>query len=491
MFKISPLTSTLMNAIGGFEGHLRVTRAVCTILLAAVIGGCTVGPDYHAPATSMPSHWEVTPSTQASHPIQGEAPIERWWTTFDDPELDSLVSRAVQSNLDLEAAIERIRQSRATLEASKAGFLPTANLNGSYTRAGTDTSPPSDLWRTGLDAAWEIDIFGGVRRSVEASTASLQASVEDRRDVLVTLLGEVAADYIQVRGLQQEIIISHQNLDTQTHNVDLTQEKKRLGTGTELDIVQAQQQVVATTAQITSLESQEQQAIYALSILLGSSPTALDNELRAPGEIPAPIMPVTMDLPSQLLRRRPDIRRAERQLAAATATIGVATAQLFPTFSLTGSGSINAAHFGGLGDIHNALWSLGPSVSWPIYDPALWANLKLENALQQQAFTVYKQTVLTALFEVQSALVAYVKEQERRDSLANEVSLAQRAVELAKRRYQQGLTDFLAVLVAEQTLLSSQDSLVLSNEAIDTDIVTLYKALGGGWESFDAPARQP
>jgi NodT family efflux transporter outer membrane factor (OMF) lipoprotein len=417
--------------------------------------------------------------------------MERWWTTFDDPELDSLVSRAVESNLSLEAAVERIRQARATLDASKAGFYPTATANGSYTRAGTGTSPPSNLWQAGLDAAWEIDIFGGVRRSVESSTANLQASVEDRRDVLVTLLGEVAADYIQVRGLQQEIIISHENLDTQTHNVDLTHEKKLLGTGTELDIVQAEQQVVATTAQITNLESQLQQAIYALSILLGSSPTELNAELRAPGEIPAPVMPVTLDVPSQLLRRRPDIRRAERQLAAATADIGVATAELFPTFSLTGTASVHAAQFGGLGNIHDSLWSLGPSVSWPIYDPALWANLKLQNALQQQAFTLYKQTVLNALFEVQSALVAYVKEQERRDSLASEVALAQRAVELAKRRYQQGLTDFLAVLVAEQTLLSSQDSLVLSNQAIGTDIVTLYKALGGGWEPFDAPATQP
>lgn len=470
----------------GLSVHL-----VGAAFLGVFLGGCTVGPNYRPPSTTMPAGWKIPPSTQASLPTAASAPIDRWWSTFDDPELDSLIARAIQFNLDLEAATERIRQSRASLEIAQAGLLPTATGNGSYTYSGTGQSKPQQLWQAGLDAAWEIDIFGGVRRSVESATDTLQASFENRRDVLVTLLGEVATDYIAVRGLQQEIIIAQQNLDVQTRNVGVTREKKRLGTGTELDVVQAQQLVASTAASVSNFQSQEMQAVYALSILLGSSPTTLDEELATPHALPAPLMPVEISVPSELLRRRPDIRLAERQLGAATAQIGVAVAQLFPTFSLTGSGSVQAANFAGLGSIHNSIWSLGPSVSWPIYEPAVWSNVKLQNALQEQAFTAYKQTVLNALLDVQNALVAYVKEQERRQALSSAVDLAQRSLQLSKRRYQQGLTDFLAVLVAEQTLLSSQDSLVLSNQAIDTDLVALYKALGGGWESLEDPATRP
>jgi NodT family efflux transporter outer membrane factor (OMF) lipoprotein len=424
-------------------------------------------------------------------PVEGSAQIERWWATFDDPELSSLVARAVGSNLDLEAATERIRESRASLDIAQARQIPTANFSGSYTRAGTGNTSPKNLWQAGFDAAWEVDIFGGVRRSVESSTASYEASIEDRRAVLVTLLGEVATDYLDIRGLQQEVIIARQNLDTQRHNVDLTHEKQRLGTGTELDIVQAMQQVASTSAVVANLESQEQQLVYALSILLALPPAALDDELRPPREIPAAPTNLQISVPSELLRRRPDIRRSERQLAAATANIGVATAQLFPHFSLTGSAGLAAQHFGGLGNLNNAVWSISPGVSLPVFDPAVWANIKVQNSLQEQALTAYKQTILNALLEVQTALVAYVKEQERRDSLAESVVLGQQALDLAKKRYDQGLTDFLAVLIAEQALLSSQDALVQSNRAVETDVVALYKALGGGWESLEEPATRP
>ena len=462
-------------------------------LWAAILtsfAGCEVGPDYHAPKAETPEQWVTPPTTQASRPVQVIEPEVRWWTLFDDPELNSLIDRAMETNLDVEAATERIRQARAEVGISQSGLFPVATASGSYARSGTGTSSPQPSWTAGLDSVWEIDIFGGIRRSVEASQANVDAAVWDRRDVMVTLLGEVATDYIQIRGLQQEIIIARENLGTQAKNVDLTIQKQKLGTGTELDIVQAQQAVSSTQAGLYSLELSEVQTIYALSILLALPPAALEPELGAPGEIPSPPDVVKIGLPSDLLRRRPDIRVAERQLASATAQIGVATALLFPSFSLTGSASLESKHFQGLGNIENSVWSYGPSATWTIFDAgSIWSNIAVQNALQEQALTTYKQTVLAALLEVQTDLAAYVKDQERRAELAESVDLAQKAVDLSTKRYKQGLQDFLSVLVAEQTLLSSQDSLVQSDRQVGTDVVALYKALGGGWEvSEPAPA---
>ena len=487
-----------------------------------VVIGCEVGPNYRAPRQPMPGHWESPPTTQASITVEQPLQIERWWTTFNDPELDSLTRRAVASNYTLEQATERIREARASLGIATAGFFPLVNSSGSYQRSfsaqggsvvitsggggtgtiaggGTGTTTkkigprPHDLWQAGLDASWELDIFGGVRRSIEAGDATLEAAVEDRRDVLVTLLGEVATDYITLRGFQQEIVIARQNLEAQVRNAKLARDKKQLGTGTDLDIAQADSQTAGTTATIAGLESLEQQQIYAISILLSEPPTALDQELsgRQPIPIAPPVVPV--GLPSELLRRRPDIRRAERQLAAQTAQIGVATAQLFPRFSLNGTLSVSGSRYEGLSNWGTRFWSFGPSFSWPVFDAGkIWSNVEVQKSLRSQALLTYRQTVLIALQEVQNALVAYAKEQQRRAALADAVGYNQRAVELATRRYNQGLTDFLNVLVAEGSLFSSQDALVQSNRAVGTDLVALYKALGGGWDvGAPAPATQP
>ena len=436
----------------------------------------------------MPAAWEAPPTTQASRPIPVPEPVVRWWTLFDDAELNSLVDRAVASNLDVQAATNRIRLARGQLGIARAGLFPNATFNGSYSRGASGTGSPAPLWEAGLDSAWEIDIFGGIRRSVEVAEANVGAAVENRRDVMVTLMGEVATDYIEIRGLQQEIIIARENLDTEVKNVDLTVQKQKLGTGTELDIVQAQEEVASTRAGISALELSEEQAVYALSILLDLPPTALEGELDEPGAIPEPPDVVRIGIPSELLRRRPDIREAERQLAAATAQIGVAVAQLFPSFSFTGSATQESLHFQGLGNPANDVWAYGPSVTWTIFDAgSLWSNVAVQNANAEAALTTYKQTVLNALLEVQTDLAAYVKDQERRVELAEEVHLDQRAVELSTKRYRQGLQDFLSVLVAEQSLLSSQDSLVQSDRAVGTDVVALYKALGGGWEVAEPP----
>jgi NodT family efflux transporter outer membrane factor (OMF) lipoprotein len=449
----------------------------------SVLNGCKVGPDYHAPSQSMPEAWKSPPTTQASVTVQKPVEVARWWTTFHDPTLDSLIQRATASNLTLEVATQRIREARGTVGIVRAGLWPNVNANADYARTGGGSQKWKSEWQAGLDAAWEIDVFGGVRRSVEEANANLQASVEDRRDVLVTLLGEVASDYILLRGEQQEVIIAYENLDVQQRNATLTRDKVALGTGTELDVVQAEAQVASTTAVIAGFETTEQQTIHALSVLLALPPRALDEELQPRGPVPDPPAVVPVGLPSDLLRRRPDIRRAERQLAAQTAAIGVATADLFPKFSLTGSFGYSARRIDLLGNWNGTNWSFGPSATWAIFDAGrIWSNIEVQNAIAAEAMATYRQTVLSALQEVQDVLVAYAQEQHRRVALSDAVDLNQRAVALATRRYKQGLTDFLAVLDAQRNLFASQDALVQSNRAVGTDAVALYKALGGGWE---------
>jgi multidrug efflux system outer membrane protein len=476
----------------------KLSRGSCIVVAAIAVGwavGCEVGPNYAPPKQPMPRQWVAPPTTQASIIVQQPFEIERWWTTFNDPELDSLIRRAIAANLDLRAATERVIQARASLGITTSNFFPTASATGGYSRSfsaqgGTGGVKPRahDLWQAGLDASWELDIFGGLRRAIEAGTANVEASVEDRRDVLVTLLGEVATDYIALRGFQQEIIIARQNLVSQEHSAKVARAKKQLGVNTDLDIAQADSQVASTTATLATQEALEQQEIYSLSILLALPPTELDQELSVPQSIPIapPVVPV--GLPSELLRRRPDIRRAERLLAAATADIGVATADLFPKFSLTGTLTVSGSRYQSLTNWGTRFWSFGPSASWAIFDAGrIWSNIDLQNSFQRQALIMYRQTVLIALQDVQNSLVAYAKEQQRRAALADAVAANQRALQLATVRYNQGLTDFLNVLVAEGSLFSSQDQLVQSNRAVGTDLVAIYKALGGGWEVIEDP----
>lgn len=491
------------------------------LLAVGILVGCEVGPNYHRPQEKVQSNWVSPPTTQASVIVQEPIQVQRWWTTFSDPTLNSLIKRAALQNLDLASAAERIRQARATVGVSTSGFFPSVNATGSYSRSfsgsggntvvvtssgvGTGTSTggttttkhvgpkPTDFWQAGLDATWELDLFGGVRRSIEAANYTLEAAQEDRRDVLVTVLGEVATDYIALRGYQQEIAIAQENLALQVRNADIARKKKALGTATDLDIANADAEVFTTRSEIATFIASEQQEIYALGVLLGQDPTTLIAELSAVGKIPIapPVVPV--GLPSELLRRRPDIRRAERQLAAATAEVGVATAQLFPQFSLTGSLTLQGSRYEALGNWGDRFWSFGPRVVWPVFDAGrIWSNIEIEKSLRSQAYLTYRSTVLTALQEVETDLTAYAQEQQRRAALAEAVAANQKAVQVATERYQQGgLTDFLSVLVAEQALFSTRDALVQSDRNVGTDLVALYKALGGGWEISDPSSGEP
>ncbi len=463
-------------------------------ILALLIGGCAVGPDFKEPDPNMPAGWlgvggaaSTQPSVANMSPVQ----VVDWWRGFNDPTLNTLIYRAMQSNLDLRLATSRIRQARAVTGTVTPGLFPRVDVSGSYSRTGSAAiSNGRDLFRAGFDAAWELDVFGGIRRDVEATTADVQAAIEDRRDVQVTLLSEVATNYIQLRSYQRQIAIAKQNLDLQTHSASVTHDRIKAGPGAPLDAIQADAQVATTAAQIPALESLSQQTIYTLSLLLGQQPAALADQLATATPIPASPPSIPVGLPSDLLRRRPDIRRAEAQLHAATARIGVATADLFPKFSLTGSLGLEGSKSASLSSWNDRFWSFGPSVSWPIFDAGrIRSQIEIQNAAQEQAAILYENAVLTALHDVESALIAYSKEQLHRETLITSVTLNRKAVDLATGLFKNGFTNFLNVLDAQRSLLGSQDALVQSERAVATNLVSLYKALGGGWD--DAAILQP
>jgi outer membrane protein, multidrug efflux system len=483
-----------------FIGHRRTRLWILTIFLALLSAGCSVGPDYRRPDLAVPLGWkEAQQSGIKSEPAE----LTRWWTAFNDPLLDSLVQRGVQSNLDLRIAEGRIREARAARAVTAAGEWPTVDVSGSYTRnrlsknalslpfaggGGTSAFPGIDLdqnlYKAGFDASWEIDVFGGVRRSVEASDASIEASVENRRDALVTLLGDVAKNYIDLRGFQRQLAVAQANLKAQQETLDLTKVRLQAGLASDLDVAQAEGQVNSTAAQIPTLESSLKQSAYRLDVLLGLQPGSLWNELSNEKAIPALPPELLIGLPSDLLRRRPDIRRAERQLAAATAQIGAATADLFPKFSLTGAAGLQSLSAGDWFTGRSRFWSVGPTISWPIFDAGkIRANIEVRNAQQEQALNQYEKTVLTAFQEVETTLVNYSKEQSRHRALADAIAANRRALDMANELYVRGLNDFLNVLDAQRSLYAAESDLAQSEATMASNLVALYKALGGGWET--------
>ena len=459
--------------------------ALVTLAIVATTG-CMVGPDYHRPAVPVPQHWSE--AAEATMPA-ASAP-SRWWTAFNDPELDSLVDRATAANLDVASAEARIRESRANRTIATAALYPSLDSSGSFTRsiesehAGARSSKPTDTYQLGFDASWELDVFGGTRRSIEAARANVEAASFDLGDVVLTLLGDVARNYIDLRGFQRQLDVARKNLASQQDTLELTRARYQGGMASDLDVARAEAQVETTAAGIPTLETSYKDTVHRLGVLLGEAPGALSDELAATRPIPVAGAELPPGLPSDLLRQRPDIRRAERQLAAATANVGVATADLYPKFSLTGSAgleSISASDFftGG-----SKLWSFGPTITWPVFHGGqIVATIEVRNAQEQQAFLTYRQTILTALEDVENAIVAYTRERSRRETLVAEVASNQRAVELATALYSRGLSDFLDVLDAQRNLLQAQNDLAQSETSVSTDLVALHKALGGGWDA--------
>ena len=469
--------------------------------LLLLIGGCTVGPNYQKPDFPVPSKWQEAQQTGID---TRSAELTRWWTSFNDPLLDSLVERAVRSNLDLRLAEARIREARASRAVTAAGEWPAVDVSSSYKRIRSSenafaVSPqggggPSsflggnldqNFYQAGFDASWEIDVFGGVRRSVEAADATIEANVENRRDVLVTLLGDVARNYIDVRGFQSRLEVARANLKSQQDTLDLTKVRFQAGLASDLDVAQQEGQLNTTAAQIPTLESSLKQAAYRLDVLLGSQPGALWDELSKAGAIPSLPPEVLVGLPSELLRRRPDVRTAERQLAAATAQIGATTADLFPKFSLTGTAGLQSISASDWFTGRSRFWSVGPTISWPIFDAGrIRANIEVRNAQQEQALAQYEKTILAALGDVETSLVNYSREQARYRSLSDAVAANRRAVEMSNELYIRGLVDFLNVLENQRSLYASENDLAQSEATMAANLVSLYKALGGGWEIY-------
>lgn len=421
-----------------------------------------------------------------------------------DPLLDSLVDRAVASNLDLKIAASRIREARAQRGVVAAAELPSLGSGGSYTRsrssensagqqggaANSQGSSGSDLFQAGFDASWELDVFGGVRRSVEAADADVDAAEEARRDVLVSLLGELARNYVDARTFQRRIALADRNIALQQETLDVTVSRFEAGLTSELDVAQARAQLQTRRSQVPPLRVGFAQSLHRLGVLLGREPGWLVAEFERVGPIPVVPPEVPVGVPSDVLRRRPDVRRAERRMASASARVGVATADLFPKFSLTGAFGVQSQRVGDLFDLESRFWSIGPSVRWPLFEGGrIRANIEASGAREEQALLEYSKAVLTSLEEAENALTGYSQEQARRGFLVESVAANRRASELADQLYRAGLKDFLNVLESQRQLYESEDQLAQSDRGVTVGLVTLYKALGGGWESFEPQAR--
>jgi NodT family efflux transporter outer membrane factor (OMF) lipoprotein len=452
------------------------------------LSSCMMGPDFQRPETKVSSQWLGQAPTGPEAEPKAVQDLAQWWTAFNDPKLTSLVERAMQANLDLKMAESRIRQARAAMGIAGADLGPTVDTAASYRRSRTPgsgnsgESVTSNFYRMGFDAGWEIDLFGGIKRGVEAAGADLDTAVESRRDLLVSLSAEVADNYLNLRSLQQRIAIARQTLLAQEHSVDLT--RKRFGAGFvgKLDVARAEAVAATTAGQIPLLEAQARQTIYSLSLLLGGEPSSLLTELTPDSALPVAIATVPLGLPADLVSQRPDIRRAEAKIHAATARIGVAKADLLPKFTITGSLGLQNNTFNAVFNQASNAWSFGPSLNWPLFDMGRGrSNLELKEALQEEELLAYEQTVLGALREVENALVASTKEEEHRQTLVQAVAANRAAVDLATTLYTAGQTDFLAVLDAQRSLYAAEDGLAQSSRTVSTNLVALFKALGGGW----------
>ena len=486
--------------------------SLTTLLLPLLLTGCTVGPNYKRPQVSVPQRWTVAPARGTStNPPETDA----WWLSFQDPELDSLITRAVDRNLDLKLALERVQEARAARGIARSGYFPTieadvsaTRLRGGFNQGVIRVVPSSNnangsaslispfetnVFQGSLSLSWELDVFGGIRRAVEAATADVVAAEDNRRDVLVILLGDVGRAYAQLRGFQRQLEIANKNIETQQDTLELTATRAKAGLATELDVSRAAAQVESTKAVVPTLLSGIDVSIHRLSVLLGEEPGALRSELQKASPIPAAGRSVEVGLPSDLLERRPDIARAEAELAAATARIGVAKADLFPRFFLTGTAGRQATQLHDLTLGLGNFYSIGPSMSLPLFTGGrIRSNIALQTSRQREALISYEAVILTALEEVENALVDYSEEQERRDLLSRAVEQSQLAVDLAAEQYRAGLVDFLSVLEAQGELYSNEAQLVQSQTGVTTDLIALYRALGGGWgTSGVVPMKNP
>lgn len=459
------------------------------IALALLLAGCAVGPDYHRPADATPAQFVSAENTRYTAKDQD---ISAFWTSFGDATLDRLVGEALLGNYDLHIALSRLNEARALHGAARLDLGPAITAGTGYVNQRLPESGipgaarDAEGYDAGFDAFWELDFFGRNRRALEASSAELQAATASLEDAQVSVVAELIRSYFELRGNQQRLEVARRNVANQSETLQLTQARLEGGAGTELDTSRASAQLFATRASIPPLEAAVARAIHRIGVLVGRDPGALRTELELPADLPQVPEMIAVGDPAQLLRRRPDIRVSERQLAAATARVGVAVADLFPRVTFTGSVGYAAATFGGLGETGSGTHLIAPGISWAAFDLGhVRARIGAARARGEGALASYEQTVLRALQETEDALVTHARARDRQVQLAAAAEASQTAARLARLRYENGAVDFLQVLDAERSQLEVEDSLAQSRADAATSLVSVYKALGGGW---NAPA---
>jgi NodT family efflux transporter outer membrane factor (OMF) lipoprotein len=477
---------------------------LAVVASSALAAGCTVGPDFAPPNPHLPEVSFSGDPARAVPDARLPPPTDpTWWRVFRDPVLTNLEQRVATANLDVQTATLRLAESRFQRGVVAAALLPSVNGDAKYTReqfsqngivslitpllgpssTGFATTPFND-YNTGFDASWELDLWGKVRRQVESSDAQVDQAADQRRDALVSSLAELARDYMQLRGVQTQIGIANDNLKVDRDILQVVQERQQRGVQNGLDVENAAAQVEAIRAQIPQLQQQESEYINALSLLLDQPPGTLRTELGASTRVRTGPPRIPLGIPSELARRRPDIRAAEDQLHAATATIGVAVGDFYPSVQLNGTVGFDSLDIRNLYKASSLQYMVGPSVSLPIFSGGrLRSTLKLRDAQQQEAAINYHKTVLQAWHDVVNALVAHRLEQNRRARLQAQITHSRAALGLARARYIDGLVDFLTVLDAERTLLQAEQQYATSTTNVSLDLIQLFKALGGGWET--------
>lgn len=475
------------------------TAFITVILSCFLTSACAVGPNAKHAQPNVPAQWSASAvkGTQS-----GSVPESDWWKSFNDSKLNSLITRAAEANYDVKLSLARMEEARAATGIVKSSFYPQINAGVSAERVrqiGVGLVPsaqsssairpqlfPYEInnYQGRFDASWELDVFGRIRSETEAAREDLRASEQDRRNVLISVFGDVGRYYAELRGLQLQLDIANKNVQVAQDELKLTRDLAQAGQVTQRDVAEAEAQLESLQAQIPQLNAGIETSIHRLSVLTGQLPEALETELSA--QSPLPVLPpeVPVGLPSDLLTRRPDIQSAEAQLEAATARVGVAKADYFPTFTLFGTAGRQAAQLRqltlGLGNFFAA----GPSISVPVFTGGrIRSNIAVQKARVKEAEATYQKTVLNSLEETESSLVNYADEQARRDHLNATLRASQEALNLANDQYRAGLADFLTVLDSERTLFANQDSLAQSQTALVVDLVALYKALGGGWSN--------
>ncbi|WP_044178192.1 efflux transporter outer membrane subunit [Phytobacter massiliensis] len=487
-------------------------RGISLTFLSLCLAGCAVGPDYQPPVPQTPARWNDQADNSVASHTAPQAVNPRWWTTFNSPQLNSLIERAIAGNLSLQQTVLRIAGAREQINQASGALLPAVNGNLQATRQQlglegelkshgvydqlNDVDPaisgalgaltqPVNLYQGSFDAQWELDLWGKVRRQVEAAQAQQQEAIEQRNDALVSLQAEVARAWLQLRGAQSIIDTLQTQIDTAQQTFELTENRQRGGLSPQLDVENARAQVGNLEAQLPQYQAQERQAMNALAILLGKAPGALDSELRSKQPLPKLPAIVPTGIPSTLARRRPDVRQAEATLHAATAQIGVSVAQLFPDLTLSGQFGLRNSEADWLTDWSSHFYSFGPQISIPIFQGGrLVSSVKLARAQQGAAVLNYRQTVLEALGDVENALVSYRTDQQREAGLNKTIEASQNAFDLASDSYRQGIATFIDVLDAQRQLAQAEQQRAQARVQSSLDLVALYKALGGGWEPY-------